>query len=140
MNKDELMALGIDEELCDRIVLEQGKMKEEYENRIDKMKKECELEIMLYESGAKNIKAVRALISEDESAAEQIEKLKKGADTSFLFESKRKSFEPKRSGERLPDTTVGDFEARLSEARRKGNTVEAIRIKQQAASEGIMLV
>ena len=141
MDKDELLQMGLDEENAEKILLERRELEAEYEGRIEQIKRENEIENLLKESGAKNIKAVRALLEEDDtqSIAEQIEKLKKGEDTGFLF-AKNKGFSPARSGERLPDTTKSSYEAKLFEARRSGNTIEAIRIKQMAANEGIMLL
>lgn len=139
MEREELLSMGLGEEAADKILEESSRMREEYEERIAAIKKDNEIELLLRDSGARNITAVKALITGDTDAKEQIERLKKAEDTRFLFETKR-SFEPRRSGERLPDSTKNDYEARLFEARKSGNTVEAIRIKQQAASEGIMLI
>lgn len=141
MDKDELLQMGLDEENAEKILLERRELEAEYEGRIEQIKRENEIENLLKESGAKNIKAVRALLEEDDtlSIAEQLEKLKKGEDTGFLF-NQNKGFAPARSGERLPDTKKSSYETKLFEARRSGNTIEAIRIKQMAANEGIMLL
>ncbi len=139
MDRDELLNLGVSEDVCDRIMESVDTVRNEYERKIEDMRKDNALEIALYESGAKNIKAVKALIDVEGDVNEQIERLKSEKDTSFLFESMRGSFKPGRSSEKLPDATKSDFEARLTEARKRGNTVEAIRIKQQAAAEGVIL-
>lgn len=141
MEKNELMALGADEELADVIIGEQEKMAASYEKQIEDVKREYEIEKILNMSGARNIKAVKALITgcEPEDVRSEIEKLKNDEETRFLFERKG-SFQPARGSERLPDTKRAKFEDMLKDARRKGNTVEAIRIKQLAASEGVMLI
>ncbi len=100
---------------------------------------------MLRESGERNIRAARAMLEgcdgEDfaERAAEQIAKMKRGSETSFLFDE-GKSFTPGYSSERLPDVKKDGFEAQLREARERRDTVAAIRIKQNAAAEGVILM
>lgn len=140
MTRDELTALGIGEEAIEAIIAENDAIREEYEEKLRVMKRENEIDLFLRESGARNLRAVKALLDDGDDYKEQIEKLKRSEDTRFLFDSGKKTFTPYRSGERLPDTKMGEYEARLNAARQTGNTVEAIRIKQQAASEGIMLI
>ncbi len=141
MDREELTALGLDEEAVEKIVGEQERLREEYEIRIASVEREHEIEKILVQSGARNIKAVRALVGDGdaESVKREIDKLKNDEETRFLFE-KKGSFMPARSPERLPDTQKAGYEERLKEARRAGNTLEAIRIKQQAANEGIVLI
>ena len=141
MERDELLSLGIEEEVVDKILEDREKIIEEYDGRLKKAQKEHEIERLLTESGARNIRAVRALITSEDAdgVREEIESLKKGEDTRFLFE-KRGSYAPYRSPERLPDTKKSGFEERLNMARKAGNTIEAIRIKQEAAAAGIMLL
>lgn len=141
MEREELLALGVEEEIVDRIVDEQEKMREDYESRISSVQRDYEIENLLVQSGARNTKAVRALLGDGDvnSIREELENLKNGEDTKFLFE-KKGSFVPARSGERLPDAKKMGYEERLAEARRAGKTIEAIRIKQQAAGEGVMLI
>lgn len=133
--------MGTSEEAADTILADIENMRQEYEGRIESVKKEYEIEKLLTQSGARNLKAVRALLGDGsvEELAGEIEALKKGEDTRFLFE-KRASFAPARSGEKLPDAGKSSYEALLDKARKSGNTLEAIRIKQKAASEGIMLL
>lgn len=140
MNKDEIMALGVEEGVAETIALESEKEKEGYEARISEIMRENEIDVALRNAGARNLKAVRALLDNGEDFKSQIETLKSGEDTKFLFESEKKSFTPYKSNEKLPDTDENEFEAKLSLARQAGNTVEAIRIKQMAASKGIMLI
>ncbi len=141
MERDELLGLGVEEAVADRIIEEQEKLREEYDGRLKGVQKEFEIEKILRESGARNLKAVRALIegNDTEDVMREIERLKNDEETRFLFE-KKGSFAPYRSPERLPDAKRGSFEERLNAARRLGDTLEAIRVKQQAASEGIMLI
>lgn len=140
MTRDELTALGIGEEAIEAIIAENNAIREEYEEKLRVVKRENEIDLFLRESGARNVRAVKALLEDGDDYKEQIENLKRSEDTRFLFDSGKKTFTPYRSGERLPDTKMGEYEARLLAARQTGNTLEAIRIKQQAASEGIMLI
>lgn len=141
MDREELLALGASEDAADALLREADRIREEYEGRIAALQQESRITELIKASGARNVRAVRGLLeSQDaESVERELETLKKGEDTSFLFE-RGKSFAPSRSGERLPDTGKSSYEVRLGEARKRGDTVEAIRIKQQAASEGIVLI
>ena len=141
MERDELIALGLEENQIEHILHQEAALRAEYDGRIEEIKRDYEVEKLLSESGARNIKSVRALLtgSDIESIKGEIEKLKTDEETRFLFE-KRGSFSPARSPERLPDKEKNSYIERLNGARRAGNTIEAIRIKQQAASEGIMLL
>ena len=72
---------------------------------------------------------------------EQIESLIKSQDSSFLFEvetPKFKGMSPGANKEGLPNSS--GFEQRLREAREKGDNLEAIKIKQEAQKEGIVLI
>ena len=141
MERDELIALGLEDAQIEHILQSEQQLRAEYDGQIEAVKREYEVERLLSESGARNIKAVRALVGDGdvESVKAEIERLKNDEETKFLFE-KRGSFAPARSPERLPDANKNSFMERLNAARRAGNTVEAIRIKQQAASEGVMLL
>lgn len=61
--------------------------KEQYEATIKKLQKDNEIESKLRDAKAKNIKAVRALINEEDDLDKQIKKLQENEDTGFLFES-----------------------------------------------------
>ena len=71
-----------------------------------------------------------------------IESLIKSQDSSFLFEveqtPKFKGMSPGANKEGLPNSS--GFEQRLREAREKGDNLEAIKIKQEAQKEGIVLI
>ncbi len=102
-------------------------------------------------AGAKNLKAVKALLEGLDKAeldgenvkglADQIKKLKEEEGTKFLFEEKP-GFTGVKAGQsgRTPDPKTAGFAARLDEARKNGNTLEAIKIKQEAAAEGVSLM
>lgn len=141
MEREELLALGIEESVAEKILEEQEKLIEEYDNKLKEEKRAIEIERVIEKSGARNITAVKALIKGEEldEVIREIENLKNDEETRFLFE-KRGSFAPHRRAERLPGGKKESFEERLSVARRAGNTLEAIRIKQQAAAEGIVLL
>ncbi len=146
MKREELEALGVGEEALEAIMESEEKIRGEYEDRIKGIEREAEIADILRESGAKNVKAARALLEKTdgddyrESVRAEIEALKKDGATRFLFESGVKAFEPARSGERLPDSVKGDYEGQLAAARSRGDRIAAIKIKQKAASEGIALM
>lgn len=102
-------------------------------------------------AGAKNLKAVKALLEGLDKAeldgenvkglADQIKKLKEEEGTKFLFEEKPGLTGVKAGqGGKVPDPKTAGFAARLDEARKNGNTLEAIKIKQEAAAEGVSLM
>lgn len=105
---------------------------------------------------AKNIKAVKALLDmegvklgEDGSILglkEQIEKLTAGEDTKFLFDAVDstqqqtfKGFQPGNSTI-IPNSTQAGYETRLADARKNNNQLEVIKIKQEAAADGVVLM
>lgn len=69
-------------------------MKTEYEQKIESIKKDAELEGKLRDAKAKNLKAVRALIDMSGDIDKQIETLKAGEDTGFLFETQETKTSP----------------------------------------------
>ena len=141
MDKEKLVAMGIEEEAIDEILGEFDSMRQLYEEKLSDKDYEHETELVLIKSGAKKLKAVKALLEKgDVSVTEQVEQLKRNKDTRFLFEGERKVFEPYKSGEKLPDVKKDDYEALLQEARKRKDSVQAIKIKKMAAEEGIMLM
>lgn len=102
-------------------------------------------------AGAKNLKAVKALLEGLDKAeldgenvkglADQIKKLKEEEGTKFLFEEKP-GLTGVKAGQtgKTPDAKTAGFAARLDEARKNGNTIEAIKIKQEAAAAGVSLM
>lgn len=95
--------------------------KTEYENKIAGLIKEHELESKLRDAKAKNIKAVKALLNADEDFDKQINALKAGEDTSFLFEQETQTPLPSgtspRSGNQPPQPKIElTFADRVREA------------------------
>ena len=110
----------------------------------------------LREAGAINALTVKPLLAaflekaepgEDGSVpglAGEIEKLSRGADTSFLFRG-RGAGAPLVSGASpagsvtAPPNAADGYESRLREARKAGNAAAAVAVKREAAAEGIQL-
>lgn len=125
---------------------------------IQKMKLDAAVEKALADAGAKNVNALRgvlgdtlkdAKLSDDgtvKGLAEQIEKLKGDDGTKFLFNEhgqNRQQFTGFQPGNptTVPDSTQAGYETRLAEARKNGNQLEVIRIKQEAfQNDGIALM
>ena len=106
MKKDELLKLGLSEELAEKVAAASAEeMKgyvpsEEYESEIKALKVSNAVDTALTNAHAKNKTAVKALLEGLDDAevledgtvkglAEQIEKLTAGEDTAFLFESNK---------------------------------------------------
>lgn len=126
---------------------------EEYQAKIDEMKVNSAIENTLLGAKAKNITAVKALldtktvkIEKDGSVtgiSEQVEKLIADDNTKFLFDisSSNQGFQglnPMNSNNQNVD--INSYETRLMNARNQNNQLEAIKIKQEAAAEGITLL
>lgn len=105
-------------------------------------------------AGTKNMKAAKALldlegvkIGDDGiviGVKEQVEKLAVAEDSKFLFniadtKPAFKGFQP-GSSTTVPDSTQAGYEARLADARKSNNTLEVIKIKQEAAADGVVLM
>lgn len=147
---------GDNEELKKRIEQLQKDNKDKEDRHIadiKKMKIDIAVDRALGEAGAKNKIAVKALLKDLDNAElkedgtvkglkEQIESLVKGEDSGFLFEGetnpKFKGMSPGGNKEGLPDSS--GYEQRLRDAREKGDVLDAIRIKQEAQKEGIVLI
>ena len=159
-------AVGDSEQLKKQIETLQNdnKAKEDAFNaEIKKMKIDNAIDKALTEAKAKNLKAVKALLDtknaellEDgtiKGLTDAIKGLVENAETSFLFDSgstqltqtkentqnKISGFKPNEKKDGLPDMTAS-YQARLIEARKNGNNLEAIQIKQEAYNEGIVLI
>ena len=126
----------------------------DYETKISQMALDNAVEMALVKEGAKNTKAVKALMSdfladaklEDGSIkgfADAITKLKE-TDGYLFNDSSNNGFKgstPKGgSGGDPQKTPKSVFEARLAEARKNKNNTEAIKIKQEASEQGISLL
>lgn len=128
-----------------------------HEAELKQLKIDNAVDAALTAAGAKNVKAVKALldlegvkIGEDGSVIgvkEQIDKLTAAEDSKFLFNAadnsqqkqQFKGFQP-GSSSTVPDSTQAGYEARLADARKNNNTLEVIKIKQEAAADGVVLM
>ena len=127
-----------------------------HEKELTQLKVDTAVDKALTESGAKNIKAARALLNLDDAAlsddglvkglSEQIDKLKADDGSKFLFsepeqpQTKFTGFQP-GSSSMVPNSKQAGYEARLAEARKNGNQLEVINIKQEAfQNDGIALM
>ena len=127
----------------------------DHEAKISKLALDNAVEMALVKADAKNTKAVKALMSDFLAEAklegdtvkgidEAITKLKES--DGYLFNNVSSNnnptgHTPKSNGGSSPDKTPRSvFEARLAEAREKGNNTAAILIKQEASAQGISLL
>lgn len=126
---------------------------DKYALDIKNMKINIAIDKALNQAGAKNNTAVKALLKDLDKAElmddgtvkglkEQIESLIKGDDSNFLFETEQtpkfRGISPGANKDGLPNSS--GFEQRLREARKNGNNLDAIKIKQEAQKEGIVLI
>lgn len=119
-----------------------------------KLKLDNAVELALSGAKAKNGKAVKAMldmskvkIGEDGKLSgfdEQIEALKKS--DAYMFDVEQQTqqqqftgFQPGASST-VPNSTAAGYEARLADARKNNNQLEVIKIKQEAAAEGVVLM
>lgn len=123
-----------------------------HDEELARLKLDNAVEIALSGAKARNGKAVRAMldmskvkISEDGKLSgfdEQIEALKKS--DSYMFDEQQTQqqftgFQPGASST-VPNSTAAGYEARLADARKNNNQLEVIKIKQEAAAEGVVLM
>ena len=111
------------------------------------------VEIALSGAKAKNGKAVKAMLDlskvklgEDGKLSgfeEQIEALKKSDGYMFDIQEQTQQkftgFQPGASST-VPNSTISGYETRLADARKNNNQLEVIKIKQEAAAEGVVLI
>jgi len=157
---DELKAEGGD--LSAKITALQDQNKKDktaHEGELAALRLTAATDAALTKAGAKNLTATKALLAEflkdaklaDDGTvrglASEIEALAKAEGTAFMFKETEQAPSPKfvgvkpgESRDSVPDPQVGSFEARLAEARKANNMVGAIKIKQEAAKEGITLL
>ena len=132
---------------------ENKKTVEANEKAMKQLKRESIDNQLLTEAGAKNNKAAIALLGKvdeklDEEAykAERMKQLETVVkENDYLFNPKNsvpqvQGASPIPSADGTPDVKHAGYEARLAEARKANNTLEQIKIKQEAASEGIILI
>lgn len=151
-------SVGDSEELKKQIetLQKDNKAKDEaHANEIKQLKIDTAIDKALADAKAKNTKAVKALlelgdveIGDDgtiKGLDAKIKALRDADDTKFLFDATEptnntsKGYVPGQKMDGVPGAS-STYEARLAEARKNGNTLEAIKIKQEAASEGVVLV
>lgn len=123
---------------------------------IKQLKIDAAVDKALADAKAKNIKAVKALLDLSKAELdddgnikgldEQLKNLTGAEDTKFLFDidsqqknNNSKGFVPGQKKDGVPGAS-SEYETRLAEARKNGNTLEAIKIKQEAAADGVVLV
>lgn len=127
-----------------------------HEAELQQLKVDNAVEQALTGAKAKNVKAVKALLNLDGvkladdgsiiGLKEQIDKLTADEGTKFLFDAADpaqqqtfKGFQPGNSST-VPNSTQAGYETRLADARKNNNTLEVIKIKQEAAAEGVVLM
>ena len=149
-------SVGDNEELKKQIETLQADNKakdDAHAKELTQLKIDAAVEKALTDGGAKNIKAVKALLEltdaklEDDGTikglSEQIDKLKADEGSKFLFNVEEKpqnqqtftGFQPGTSTT-VPDSKQAGYEARLAEARKNNNQLEVIKIKQEAFNDG----
>lgn len=152
--------VGDSEELKKQIEALQNDNKtkdEAHAAEIKQIKIDAAVDKALADAKAKNPKAVKALldlakaeISDDgtiKGLDAQIKTLSEAEDSKFLFDTDNtqnknqnsKGFVPGQKKDGVPGTS-SEYETRLAEARKNGNTLEAIKIKQEAAADGVVLL
>lgn len=127
--------------------------KKAHETELNKLKLDNAVEVALKDAKAKNIKAVMAMIDmegvkigEDGKLSgfnEKLEALKKSDgwmfDTDQQTQQQFTGFQPGASTT-VPNSTAAGYEARLADARKNNNQLEVIKIKQEAAANGVTLM
>lgn len=148
---------GDNEELKKQIETLQADNKakdEAHAKELTQLKIDAAVEKALTDGGAKNIKAVKALLDLTDAKlgddglvkglSEQIDKLKADEGSRFLFNAAEQKntqqqtftgFQPGTSTT-VPDSKQAGYEARLAEARKNNNQLEVIKIKQEAFNDG----
>lgn len=147
------LSSGNTEELKKQIEQLQRSNKEKEEQHQADMKRlriDVAVDKALSDVGAKNKTAVRALLKNLDTAeiredgtiiglTEQLENLTKAQDSSFLFEGNNKlmGMSPAANKEGLPDAS--GYAQQLKDALAKGDTLGAIKIKQLAKADNVIL-
>lgn len=124
-----------------------------HDEELAKLKLDNAVELALSGANARNGKAVMAMldmskvkIGEDGKLSgfdEQIEALKKS--DAYMFDIQQQAqqqftgFQPGPSFN-IPDPKTAGYEARLADARKNNDQLEVIRIKQEAAAGGVILM
>lgn len=152
-------SVGDSEELKKQIETLQNENKtkdEAHAAEIKQIKIDAAVDKALSDANVKNLKAVKALLDLDKAELSddgtvkgldvQIKTLSEAEDSKFLFDvtniqknQNSKGFVPGQKKDGVPGAS-SEYETRLAEARKNGNTLEAIKIKQEAAADGVVLI
>lgn len=152
-------SVGDSEELKKQIetLQDENKTKDEaHTAEIKQIKIDAAVDKALIDAKVKNLKAVKALLDLDKAELSddgtvkgldvQIKTLSEAEDSKFLFDvtntqknQNSKGFVPGQKKDGVPGAS-SEYETRLAEARKNGNTLEAIKIKQEAAADGVVLI
>ncbi len=124
-----------------------------HDAELAKLKLDNAVELGLSGAKAKNSKAVKAMLDMEKiklgddgkltGLDEQLEALKKS--DSYMFDIQQQTqqqftgFQPGASST-VPNSTAAGYEARLADARKNNNQLEVIKIKQEAAADGVVLM
>jgi hypothetical protein len=123
-----------------------------HDEELAKLKLDNAVEIALSGAKARNGKAVKAMLDmskvklgEDGKLSgfdEQIEALKKSDAYMFDVQQTQQQFTGFQPGasSTVPNSTAAGYEARLADARKNNNQLEVIKIKQEAAADGVVLM
>lgn len=124
-----------------------------HDEEIKALKFNNAIDLALTAAKAKNVKAVRAMLDDTKMKLgddgtltgfeEQIEALKKSDGYMFEVDQTQQQqftgFQPGSSG-MIPNSKQAGYEARLADARKNNNNLEVIKIKQEAANDGVVLM
>lgn len=152
-------SVGDSEELKKQIETLQNENKtkdESHAAEIKQIKIDAAVDKALNDAKVKNLKAAKALLDLDKAELSddgtvkgldiQIKTLSEAEDSKFLFDvtntqknQNSKGFVPGQKKDGVPGAS-SEYETRLAEARKNGNTLEAIKIKQEAAADGVVLI
>lgn len=110
MTKEQLMEMGLEEELAQQVA-------EAAEAELEEVKKDAAVERMLLKSGARCLPAVKALLKggTEEDVQMQIDALRMDEETAFLFEGKRASFKGVVLGEGMDAPDEGPAKMNYAE-------------------------
>lgn len=123
--------------------------------QVARLEKEAAVNAALADAGVKSAAAVKGLLSGflegagvKDGAVEglgiKLKELAAAPDTAFLFRGGGSKFMGMTPGEGSDVPADGggsaSFEAELQAAREEGNLLEAIRVKQEAARDGVILI
>ena len=126
----------------------------EHEQELKRMRLKRMAELALIKAGAKNLAAVEALLdwtgltpgAEEQELNERIFAMAEAEDTAFLFRRRVlpqvtdwQGFVPMEEGDVLDDGYAGGFRLRLAQAHNEADCLGAIKVKQEAAAQGVIL-